>query len=98
MTALPSNATGGMAGTRLVGAVLARNDRERRAFELEQEVRNEGSSASQADAYERLLGAEREAIARVMADLSRAKADLWRNPKDETNAVLWDQREDEIDG
>lgn len=86
------------AGTRLVGAVLARNDRERRAFELERQVRDEGISARQADAYERLLGAEREAIARVMADLSRAKADLWRNPKDETNAVLWDQREDEIDG
>lgn len=82
------------AGIRLIASVLDRNARERNAFELEQGLRDEARSANEVEGYKRLLDAEREAIIRVMGDLTRAKADLWRNPKDETNAVLWDQRED----
>lgn len=86
------------AGTRLVEAVTTRNIRQRSAFHLEQRIAEDGNSPSEVDGYEQMLNAEREAIARVMGDLTRAKVDLWRNPKDEVNAVLWDQREDEIDG
>lgn len=86
------------AGTRLVDAVSRRNARERNAFALERKLAEQGSTSADIEAAERMLAAEQEAILRVMSDLTRAKADLWGNPKDEANAVLWDRREDEIDG
>ncbi|WP_149369560.1 hypothetical protein [Mycolicibacterium sp. P9-64] len=86
------------AGTRLVQAVADRTMLDRNVSELRAMACEQGQPAHVVEQTQRLLHEKQEAALRVMGDLARAKADLWRNPKDEANAVLWDQREDEIDG
>jgi transcriptional regulator with XRE-family HTH domain len=86
------------AGTRLVEAVVSRDSLDCNLFQLQMMESAEGAPLHVVESTRRLIRQQQELIARKMGDLTQAKAELWRNPKDEANAVLWDQREDESDG
>lgn len=86
------------AGTRLMKAVADQNRLDRSVSDLQAMVREPNQPTHVVEQTHRLLNEKQDAALRVMSDLTRAKADLWRNPKDEANAVLWDHREDESDG